>query len=263
MESPRMSTVPVAATYLAGDGARGVEIGSVLIALALLVGYGIEARRRGTLSIPALCAIAGLGIFWQEFYADWGAYLLWSPSFHMVPWKSTLWTTPDKPWFVIFSYPVFMWSAFAAMLWLTRAATRRFPSAPPLLVCLLTAGPALFAINLAFEAVSVAYAGQWSYVDVIGPALSTAKGQQPVLYPGIPFGLFGGVTCYLILQQDSAGRPRFERLLRPDRVPAGWKREALRALSWLLVWNASYWLLLCTPVIAIRELFGQASALVP
>ncbi|MDB5985879.1 MAG: hypothetical protein JWR16_932 [Nevskia sp.] len=259
-----MEATSAAPNYLAGQGALGVEIGSVAIALMLLIGYAMQTRQRGALSIPALCAIGGLSIFWQEFYADWGAYLLWSPSFHMMPWKSTLLTTPDKPWFVIFSYPVFMWSAFAAMLAVTRAAIRRFPNVSPLLVCLLSAGPALFAINLAFEAVSVAYAGQWSYVDVIGPALTTAAGQQPILYPGIPFGLFGGVACYLILRQDAQGRPTFERLLlRPDRLPPGFGRETLRALSWVLVWNLCYWLLLCTPVIAIREIFGVPSTLVP
>jgi xanthine/uracil/vitamin C permease (AzgA family) len=258
-----MDAAQTSTSDLAGEGALPVELGTFAIALIVAVLFALDARRRGALSIAALCAIAGLSIFWQEFYADWGAYLLWSSKFHLMPWGSTLWTTPRKPWFLIASYPLFMCASFAAMLALTRAAIRRFPNAPRLLVCVVAAGIGLFIINLGLETAAVAVAGQWSYVDVMGPALVTAKGQQPILYPGIPFGLFGGVTCYLILQKDAQGRPLFEQLTRAGAAAPGGSRESRRVLAWIIVWNVGYWLILCMPLIAIRESFGRPNILVP
>nr|MDT0524753.1 hypothetical protein [Streptomyces sp. DSM 41633] len=84
--------------------------------VVLVVWVVIDTRRRGELGLVGLLAIAGLSIFWQEFYADWGAYLLWSSDYHMLWWGSTTWTTPDKPTMNIWSYPVFMTAAFLAML---------------------------------------------------------------------------------------------------------------------------------------------------
>ena len=251
------------AQNLAGDGALATELGTVLILIVVTIGFAIETRRRGSLSIPALCAIAGLSIFWQEFYADWGSYLLWSPKFHMMPWGSTLWTTPDKPWFVVASYPLFMCFAFTTMLTLNRFVVGKFPSANLFLVCLFTAAPALFLINFALEAAAVALAGQWSYVDTLGPALITDKGRQPILYPGIPFGIWGAVLCYLIMHRDDTGHPRFERLTSSLKFAQGWKRESMRIVAWMVTWNLTYWLLLSAPLIALREFFGQPNALVP
>lgn len=258
-----MDSLQTGTQDLVGHGALAVELGCLAALAMLALWFAVRARQRGSLDVPALCAIAGLSIFWQEFYADWGAYLLWSSKFHMMPWGATAWTTPEKPWFVLPAYPLFMCAAFTAALALSRATIDKFPNVRALWLCLLTAGPALYAINFALELASVSLAGQWTYVDVIGPALTTDAGQQPILYPGIPLGLFGAVTSYLILRQDSRGHPTFERWFRPDRFATAWKRESMRALSWVLVWNLSYWLLLTMPLIAIRELFGPPSALVP
>ncbi len=258
-----MDTSQFGSQYPAGEGALETEISHLAILLVLMIWAFIDTKRRGYLSILTLCGIAGFSIFWQEFYADWGAYLLWSPKFHMLPWGPTPFTTPLKPVDVAITYPLFMCAAFTVMLAITGFATKKLPKIHPLIVCLMVAGPILFAINFGLETVAVAQAGQWTYVDVLGPAFQTEKGQQPILYPGIPFGLFGAVTCYLILQKDANGRPVFERLAKTERAPAGWRRQARRALSWIVTWNVSYWLFLCTPLIAIRLLFGQPNSLVP
>lgn len=258
-----MSTVQPVNSGLVGDGALESELTHLAILAALIVWAVIDTRRRGRLSIPALCGIAGFSIFWQEFYADWGAYLLWSSKFHMIPWGSTLWTTPLKPWDVMVTYPIFMCGAFTLMLALTRAAIKKFPGVHPLLVCFLTAGPVLFAINFALEYAAVTQAGQWTYVEIIGPALLTGKGQQPILYPGIPFAIFGAIMCFLIQRHDASGFPRFERLTHPERVSSRWLREGLRAVAWIGIWNLCYWIFLCTPLIATRLLYGQPSQLVP
>lgn len=249
--------------YLIGKGAWVMELGTVIIFIAVLVMFAIQTRRRGSLSDSALFCIGALSFFWQEFYADWATYLAWSPAFHMMPWGPTHWTTPHKPWFVVLNYPLFYGFAFTLMLALSRAAIRKFPSANLLLICFLTAGPLLALINFALEVGAVANLGMWSYVDTIGPTWSTAVGQQPILYPNAPLGIFGAILTYFILRRGRDGHPQFEQLTHPERFAPGWSREGMRALSWIIVCNLAYWFAFSFPLIIVRELFGQPNSLVP
>ncbi|EID15704.1 spirocyclase AveC family protein [Mycolicibacterium phlei] len=124
----------------------------MLIAFVALVAWIIiDTRRRRELGLVGLIAIAGFSIFWQEFLADWGAYLVWSPDFRMLPWGPSPLTTPSKPLMNLWAYPVFMTAAFVSMLALQRWARRRWPRIHPLLLSLLTAGPVLIAFNVATE----------------------------------------------------------------------------------------------------------------
>jgi uncharacterized protein DUF5135 len=230
---------------------------------ALLVFVVFDTRRRGELGLVGLLAIAGLSIFWLEFYADWGAYLLWSSDYHMLPWGSTTWTTPDKPVMNIWSYPVFMTAAFLSMLALQKWARARWPGVHPLVLSLVTAGPVLIGFNLVMEYVSVETLGLWTYVDTLGPVLHSDAGTMPLLYPNIPFGLFGAVTAFLIGWTNDKGRPRFEALIAKPSLPQGLKRDALRSAAWILTFNVTYWLFLITPMLIVRELWGDPSPLVP
>jgi hypothetical protein len=245
------------------SAAKWFELVMSIAFVALSVWVVVDTRRRGELGLVGLLAIAGLSIFWQEFYADWGAYLLWSSDFHMLPWGSTTWTTPDKPAMNIVSYPVFMTSAFLSMLVLQKWARGRWPGGPPLVLSLVTASPVLIGFNLVMECVSVETLGLWTYVDTIGPALHSDAGTMPLLYPNIPFGLFGAVTAFLIGWTNEEGRPRFEALLAKPGLPQGFKREVMRAMSWALTFNVTYWLFLITPMLIIRLTWGNPSALVP
>lgn len=97
----------------------------------------------------------------------------------------------------------------------------------------------------------------------MGPAISTAHGLQTLLYPNIAFGAWGGVICALILTEAANGYPAFEGITSAHQRKAGWRRESARALAWMIIWNITYWLLLCTPLITVRELWGNPSPLVP
>ncbi|MEZ0351968.1 spirocyclase AveC family protein [Mycobacterium sp. pR1184] len=231
--------------------------------VALCVYVIAGTRRRGELGYAGLLAIAGFSIFWQEFYADWGAYLKWNPDFHMLPWGPTPLTTPDKPVINLVAYPVFMATAFLSMLSLQRSVGRRWPSLHPLLLSLITAGPVLIFFNVVTEYISVATLGFWTYVDTVGPAMHSDAGTMPLLYPNIPFGLFGAVTAFLIGWSGSNGRPRFENMIIRSELPRGAKRDALRAVAWVLTFNVTYWLFLVTPCLLIRLAFGEPSTLVP
>jgi hypothetical protein len=243
--------------------ANWFELVSIVAFVALVICVVVDTRRRGELGFVGLLTIAGFSIFWQEFYADWGAYLLWTPDFHMLPWGATPWTTPGKPAMNLTSYPVFMTSAFLSMLALQKWARGRWPGVHPLILSLATAGPVLIAFNLVMEYVSVATFGLWTYVDTIGPVLHSEAGTMPLLYPNIPFGIFGAVTAFLIGWTNEDGRPRFEELIAKPVLPQGMKRDARRALAWVLVFNVSYWVLLITPTLIVRLAFGEPSVLVP
>lgn len=245
------------------NAANYFELFFAVALVALVAWVVIDTRRRGELGLVGLLAIAGWSIFWQEFYADWGAYLLWSPDYHMLSWGSTMWTTPDKPAMNIISYPVFMTAAFLSMLALQRWARGRWPAVHPLMLSLVTAGPVLIGFNLVTEYISVETFGLWTYVDTIGPVLQSNAGTMPLLYPNIPFGLFGAVTAFLIGWTNEEGRPRFEALLAKPGLPQGIKRDILRAVAWILTFNVSYWLFLVTPLIVLRLSLGDPSALVP
>ncbi|MGO9101989.1 MAG: hypothetical protein ACLP9Y_22035 [Mycobacterium sp.] len=244
------------------SAANWFELVMGIACAVLMVWVVIDNRRRGELGLVGLLAIAGFSIFWQEFYADWGAYLLWSPDYHMLPWGST-WTTPDKPAMNIWSYPVFMTAAFLSMLALQQWTRGRWPCVHPLVLSLVTAGPVLIGFNLVMEYVSVETLGLWTYVDTIGPVLHSDAGTMPLLYPNIPFGVFGAVTAFLIGWTNDEGRPRFEAIIAKPGLPRGIKRDALRALAWILTFNVTYWLFLITPMLIVREIWGDPSSLVP
>lgn len=244
-------------------GALKVELGYAIACALLFLWIILDTRKRGELKQASLCAIAGLSMFWQEFYADWGAYLLWSEEFHMLPWGESKWTTPDKPWKTVAAYPVFMCLSISLMLLLCRTALKFWPQSNRQLICFFTASITLIIINTGLELAAVSSAGAWTYIEVFGPAIETSHGLQPLLYPNLPFGAWGGVICALILTSDIKGYPLFEGIARAHKRQAGWRREAARALAWIVVWNISYWLILCTPLITMRELLGNPNPLVP
>lgn len=60
----------------------------VLSAVGLvLIGFFIRASvRAGELTFALMVTVGSATMWWQEWYADWGAYLLYSPKFHLMPW---------------------------------------------------------------------------------------------------------------------------------------------------------------------------------
>jgi Spirocyclase AveC-like len=238
--------------------------GFMLTAFAvLMIWVIIDVRRRRELGTVGLLAMAGFSIFWQEFYVDWGAYLAWNPGFHMLPWGPSPFTTPHKPAMNLVAYPVWMTAAFLCMLALQRWARKRWPAVHPLLLSLLTAGPVLVAFNLGTEYISVAKSGLWTYVDTVGPVIESNAGTMPLLIPNVPFGLFGAVTAFLIGWTNADGRPRFEALIARPGLAQGAKRDALRAVAWVLAFNVTFWFLNVIPCMLIRIAFGEPSTLVP
>lgn len=249
--------------FLAGEGTATSEYFHFAVAALLLVLLLIHAYRRRSLSVPAICFIAGFSIFWQEFYADWGSYMLWSPKFNMMPWGPTLWTTPSKPWFVMWAYPAFMCVSLTLMVFITDFVRKKAPTAPLFVLSVLVAGPILWLINFYNEYNAVVNSGHFTYVEIMGPALTSEKGASPLLWPVGAFAFWGATITYLIINRAANGFPAIERIIHEKSYSSPVKREAARALLWIVVFNLTYWFLVCTPAIAVRILFGPPSALVP
>jgi hypothetical protein len=242
--------------------ALATELMWLVFFIILLVVIAIQMRGRSTLNQTALIAIGGFSIWWQEGYSNWGPYLLYSPDFHLIPWGSTWWTSPNKPWFLLVSYPTFYTIVFTIMLAVMRRVITRVPSVPPALATLVIAGPIFYFFNYYLDSKSVE-GGAWRYYDVFGPAQQVGGAYEPLVWPMIPFAIWGVVMCILLLRRDDEGRPSFERLTRPERHAPGFRREGMRALAWIIVWNVTYWFLLIMPVNLMREFFGHPHPLVP
>lgn len=242
------------------------EILGPLLWLGMLAYFGRRAVREGRLPTNALIFIAATTMWWQEWYGDWGAYLLYNPKFGLLGWGSTTWTTPNKPWFVIPAYGWYYAIIFPLMLGLMARLRLRRPRWGRLATLLVVTVPLFYLWDLLVEGVSV-QAGYWSYTFHWGPALTAERSGFPLVFPLVHplllFVFFGVVATWVMDQRDDLGRHRHEVLLGAHRLKEGWRRELARAWSWVIMMNAAYWILLMFPLIGIRLAAGPPSALVP
>ena len=213
------------------------------------------------LTVTMLLFISATSMFWQEFYGDWGAFLLYNPDFHLMGWKSSTWTTPNKPWAVLPAYGWYYTIVYPLMLrWIhtlrERVAWGR------LTTLIAVAFPVFYLWDLFVEGFAAGL-GWWSYTTVYGAAILTDRGNFPLLYPLLLFVFYGVVTTWVLDQRDDSGRHRHETLLRVHRVRAGWRREVARVASWVAMMNAVYLVTLILPLVAVRELFLVDSRIVP
>ena len=88
-----------------------VEMGGWIVFWIVALFLAYRWWRDGKPPIAALLFIGCWSMFWQEFYADWGAYLYYSPDLRLLPWGPTPFTTPNKPWYVVAGYGWF-WAGF-------------------------------------------------------------------------------------------------------------------------------------------------------
>lgn len=109
---------------------------AIFVAVAAYLGYRWYRDRQP--STAALLFIGCFCMFWQEFYADWGAYLFYNPDLHLLPWHHTALTTPNKPWYVLAGYGWFYAGSLPGLLVLFRGIRRRWPTWPYAPTLLLT-----------------------------------------------------------------------------------------------------------------------------
>ncbi len=238
------------------------EICGPILFIVLLLFFLLKSYRARTLTLGTLIFISTTTMFWQEFYADWGGYLLYNPNFALIPWGSTMWTAPNKAWVTIVQYGPFFTAIYMLLLKLIDKTYKRFPGLGRIGSILIVGVPIFYLFDLIVEANSIQL-GWWTYAEHIGPVMSLEKGTFPIVYPILLFVLYGVVTLLVLCLRGPDGRVRFESWFGVERISTGWRRELARAGSWVVVMNGLF-LLFCTgPVVAVRVLFGNASALVP
>lgn len=233
-----------------------------LVFVSLVAYFVVDTYRNRALSFGATLLAACTTLWWQEWYGDWGAYILYSPRFALMDWRSTLWTTPNKPWAVIPAYGWFYGTVFPLFVVLVTRLRDRFPRRPQWVLIAAVTVPALYVWDLIVEG-GAALLGWWSYVDYAGPAISNASGNFPLLYPILLNPLFGFVTVSALMWTDADGRRKVESIARVDRVSAGLRRELARIATWAVTINAIYLITLVGPIVVYRELFGHANVFVP
>jgi hypothetical protein len=246
-----------------GDDARGTVANPVAPWLFDYPGYVIwavlaivllrKAHKTGQLGFSALVFFSATSMFWQEFYADWGAKLVYTPVFALMPWESA-YTTPNKPWFMPVMYGNYFLAIFLLQVWLVERI-RRSGTRSLLGPVLMVSVPFFYAWDFTVEGLAAAM-GWWTYLDPLGPVMRTAHGALPLLHPLGIFTVYGTVTTYVLARRDDTGRPAFESLGGVQRVPAGAGREVRRLLTWIVVMNVVYFLFLVGPCMAVRIASG-------
>src|SRR5277367_2398923 len=101
-----------------------MEIGGWIVFAGVAVFLLYRWRKNGQPDTAALLFLGCFTMWWQEFYADWGAYLYYNPDLALLPWGPSAYTTPNKPVYVLAGYGWFYAGGFAAvltlLLWLRR-----------------------------------------------------------------------------------------------------------------------------------------------
>lgn len=239
-----------------------METGSMLIWGALVLVTAALAFRNGKLPLLGLCLIAATSAFWQEFFGDWGAYVAWNPAFARLPlWGHMAFTTPVKPVFIPFSWGWWFAVSLPLLVSLVSWLSRKLPGIAPGWIALATAFPLFLAYQLYVEGSSVAN-GWWTYDVVIGPALESARGRLPVVFPAL-LGLWVAWFVARLARRDEDGFWPHEHRWGVAAKPAGWRRELARAWAMIVLFQVSFFIINIAPAILGRALFGGPSALVP
>jgi hypothetical protein len=200
-------------------------------------------------------------MWWLEWYGDWGSYILYNPHFHLLGWRSTLWTTPNKPIAVFFAYGWYYALIFPAMLALVGVARRRWPTVGRTTILLAVATVSFYIWDLLVEG-GASLLGWWSYVHHVGPAVESSKGSFPLLYPILLFTAYGVAVAWVMDQRDAHDEFRLETLVGIQRIKGTSQRETARVLVWSITLNVMYIVILIAPLIAIRSWFGPPSHIV-
>jgi len=234
--------------------------------LGLLVAIVVRTARRRTFSMPGLLFLAGTTMFWIEWPADWGSYLVWNRDFvQFSGWTSTWYQTYWKPVGVIFGYGIFFGVEALILLKVvpkvSGALARRLPKVPPTALLIVSCAGLFYVIDILGERLMTA-AGWYSYVDAVGPIWESSRGTISFVWPAIPF-LFFAVVISLLLRADDKGFYPNERILRVNTLAPGWIREFARLAVWIATMNVA--LFIAQPVFLIigRTLFFHDSIYVP
>lgn len=237
------------------------QFGAPILWLLMAVVFLKNAETAGELSRAALLFLGGTTMWWQEWYADWGGYLIFSYEFAQIPWGLTPYTAPSKPWAVIPSYGWYFGLAFGFMAWLVDRAMAK-KKWGPFLASVIVVGPLFYVWDLIVEGGATAL-NWWEYTNNFGPELKTPNGNFPIVYPIIPFVATAIIMVWAFVKRDAQGFFMHERWAGVPGMARGFKREAVRVLASAVWLNLMFGLLLVLPLVLVRIVFGGPSTIIP
>ena len=170
-------------------------------------------------------------MFWIEWPADWGSYLVYNRDFpQFTGWTSTWYQTYWKPVGVVFGYGVFFGVEALILLKvvprikdvLQRALPRVRPTALLIVSCMML----FYVVDIAGERL-MTWLGWYTYIEPVGLAWHSARGSISFVWPAIPFLLFS-IAITLALRQDPKGWYPNEKLFGLHHVAPGRRRELAR-----------------------------------
>lgn len=239
-----------------------METGTLVVWLILFIYCWRQSKRAGELTFGMLVLLSAMSMHWLEWYADWGAYLLYNPKFALMPWGSTWWTSPNKPWFMPFSYGWFYYGVVFIMLALIAKFKARNPGLGHVASVFIVAYPIFYIWDVVLE-MTASMTGWWVYVYNIGPTISLAMGNFPYLHPFCLYALSGVLLCLSMSYRNAGGRIWFESFFGLNRLSPGMGREAARLLVWCIFMNLLYMTTFVIPLNLIREYVNVPNAFVP
>jgi hypothetical protein len=237
--------------------------GAWVVVLILII---VQTARRRTFSMPAVLFVAGTTMFWIEWPADWGSYLVYNRDFWTFSgWTSTWYQTYWKPVGVVFGYGVFFGVEALILLKvvprLSGALQRLLPKASPTALLIASCAGLFYIVDILGERL-MTVAGWYSYVEPVGWAWTSDRGSISFVWPAVPFLLFA-IAISLTLRADADGFYPNERLFRTHTLVAGWRREFARLAVWIITMNVA--IFIAQPLILVigRVLFLHDSVYVP
>lgn len=234
------------------------EIVGPIVWVLMALHYFRRFRREGELSLHFLVFLGATTMFWLEWYADWGGYVLYNSNLHLIPHWDWPMTSPNKPWAVIPAYGWFFGAIYLPLIDLLQRLHTRLQRSlnglPGFPVFLLTVGFVFhYAWDLLIEGTAVMW-GLWDYTTVVGPAIHGSRGDFPLVFPIIPFAFAMSAIMLILDAKTTDGTPVVERWARVDRF-TGAKHHVARLVTWVLVMNATYALIFTAPLMVFRALF--------
>jgi hypothetical protein len=234
--------------------------------VGLLIAFGVQAVRNRKFSMPALLFLAGTTMFWIEWPADWGSYLVYNRDFwQFTGWTSTWYQTYWKPVGVIFGYGIFFAVECVILLKVvpkvSAAFQRMVPRLSPTAALIAACVCVFYVVDILGERL-MTVAGWYSYVEPVGLAWTSDRGSLSFVWPAIPFLLFA-VFITLTLREDEKGNYPNERFFRVHTLVPGWRREFARLAVWIVTMNVA--IFIAQPLILVigRILFLHNSVYVP
>ncbi|WP_422342738.1 hypothetical protein [Parasphingorhabdus sp.] len=239
-----------------------METGSIYLWSLLLLATILLTLKNRKMPLFGLMLLAGSSGFWQEFFADWGAYVAWNPAFARLPfWGEMAYTTPVKPLFMPFSWGWWFAVSIPLLTSLTIWLKRKFTARSVYLLAMVIAFPLFLVYQIYVEGSSVANAW-WTYDSVIGPALESENGRLPLIFP-LLIGIWAGWFVGMLADRDESGFMAHEIRLGILAKPTGWGREWTRLWSMALLFQVTFLMINVIPAMIGRALFGGPSLLVP